>query len=264
MIPLTRSTAGPRFIGVIHLLPLPGAPRSGPGIAAVESRALADARALREGGVDAIIVENLGDAPFAGEDVEPITTACMTRIAWALRREAPDIQLGINVLRNDAAAALSIAAAVEADFIRVNVHIGAMVTDQGPLYGRARETLLLRQRLRPVAIAADVLVKHAVPLGDPAIEDIARDTAYRGGADALIVSGRGTGLPTALDDVLHVRDATPNTPLWIGSGVTPETAGTLSAHVDAMIVGTFLHHSSDLDLPVDVDRVREMNRALRG
>ena len=37
----------------------------------------------------------------------------------------------MNVLRNDAAAALSIAAVAGATFIRVNVHTGAVVADQG-------------------------------------------------------------------------------------------------------------------------------------
>ena len=44
-----------------------------------------------------------------------------------------------DVLRNDARAALAVAAATGAAFIRVNVHAGAVVADQGILEGEAAE-----------------------------------------------------------------------------------------------------------------------------
>jgi predicted TIM-barrel enzyme len=57
-------------------------------------------------------------------------------------------------------------AATGARFVRVNVHTGAAVTDQGLIQGRAAETLRERQRLCPdVALLCDVQVKHATPLG---------------------------------------------------------------------------------------------------
>lgn len=248
------------FIGVVHLLPLPGSPRGGALDAALE-RALIDVRALREGGVDGVIVENLGDAPFAGDVVTPVTIAAMTRIAGALREELPDARLGVNVLRNDALAALSIAHVVGADFIRVNVHTGTMVTDQGILQGRARETLLERRNLAAdVELVVDVLVKHAVPLGSPDLADVARDTAYRGLADVLVVTGTGTGRPHDPSRVRTVKQAVPGHPVWVGSGLNPTTAQQLDAH--GAIVGTWLHENGDLSRPIDIERVRTMAGAL--
>ncbi len=127
----------PRFIGVVHLPPLPGGPRPSPGLDAVIERAVADAETLARGGADGLVVENLGDAPFAAEQVDPYTIAAMTRAVAAVRVAVPTLELGVNVLRNDAAAALSIAAATDAAFIRINVHIGAMITDQGLIQGQA-------------------------------------------------------------------------------------------------------------------------------
>lgn len=245
----------PRFIGVVHLLPLPGSPAGG-SLAQVLERAAADARILAEHGADGVIVENLGDAPFAGDDVGPSTVAQMTRAALAVRDAAPDLWLGINVLRNDALAALAVASVVDAQFIRINVHTGTMVTDQGVLQGRARETLLERNRLgADVRIAADVLVKHAVPLGDPDLADVARDTALRGRADVLIVSGTGTGRPHDPARVRIVREAV-DRPVWVGSGVSPATVQDFTA--DGAIVGTCLHRDGQLTAPLDPARVREM------
>ena len=68
------------LIGVVHLLPLPGAPdyAAGGGVAAIYARALADARAYAVAGFDGLIVENHGDIPFAKpDDIGPETTAHM-------------------------------------------------------------------------------------------------------------------------------------------------------------------------------------------
>ncbi len=251
----------PALIGVIHLLPLPGSPAGGPGVNDVEARAVRDAGALVEGGADAVVVENLGDAPYCGGPVPPWTVAAMTRIALRVRARAPDLPLGINVLRNDALAALGVASAVGAAFIRVNVHTGAMITDQGWIEGRARDTLLARRLLgAPVRIAADVLVKHAVPPGPISAEQAARDTWTRGRADALIASGAGTGRPTDPERLLALRRAVPEAPVWVGSGLTAASAAHTPA--DAAIVGTALHRDDDLVQPLDPHRVAAIRAAL--
>jgi hypothetical protein len=79
--------------------------------------------------------------------VPAITIAAMTSCALAVREACPQLPLGINVLRNDAAAALAIAVAVGASCVRVNVLSGARVTDQGVIEGRAAELLRLRRTL---------------------------------------------------------------------------------------------------------------------
>ncbi len=255
----------PRLVGVVHLLPLPGSPAPSPGLSEVIGRAVADARALWQGGAHGLIVENLGDAPYALDRVAPWVVAAMTRVVLAVRAEVPELHLGVNVLRNDALAALSVAAAVEADFIRVNVHVGAMVTDQGLVQGRARETLLERRRLGATTrIAADVLVKHAEPLGQPDLGQVAADTVLRGRADALIITGSGTGRPLDPGHLEEVRARLPHTPLWAGSGVDPERAGQLGPLVDAAIVGTWLHRDAQLDAPLDAERVATLREALCG
>lgn len=240
-------------IGVVHLLPLPGSPRAR-ALREVRARALADAKALR--GVHALVVENFGDAPFAPGPVEPHVVACMAAIASELPRP-----LGVNVLRNDARAALAVAAAVDADFIRVNVHTGVMHTDQGTLEGRAHETLRYRAALRSRAlIFADVLVKHATGGGDPAT--VARETAYRGLADALLVTGPETGRPPDLERIRTVKRAVPDRPVLAASGVTAENLSDF-AEADGFIVGTAFKRDGKIGSAVDSARVRTFFAAWR-
>ena len=235
------------FIGVVHLPPLPGSPRWNGSMDRVLERAEKEARALEGGGADGIIVENFGDAPFRIGRVDPETVAGMT-LAVNRVRQVTALPLGINMLRNDARSALAVATATQANFIRVNVHYGVMAADEGLVEGEAFATL--RQRLllgAEVQILADVLVKHATPLGSTDLGLVARETVNRGLADGLIVSGPATGMATATEDVVRVREAVPEGLLLVGSGVDPDNSAKLLAHADGAIVGTWLKR--DLRFP---------------
>jgi membrane complex biogenesis BtpA family protein len=250
-------------IGVLHLPPLPGSPRPGPSAQALLDHALRDAEALAEGGAAGCIIENLGDAPFTPDRVEPHVVAHMSVIAAEVKRRFGErLCLGINVLRNAALDAVGVASAVGADFVRVNVLSGAMVTDQGIIQGQARELALYRRRLGiDCAVAADILVKHASPLGELSIEQAARDGFHRGGADVLIITGAGTGLPADPARLEAVRAAVPEAPVWLGSGLNPDNAALYRPHCHAAIVGTWLHRQAQLHQPLELERVQRVVEA---
>ncbi len=252
-----------RFAGVVHLLPLPGAPTPWPPLDDTLTRAVADARVLADAGADLAVIENFGDAPFAPGAVGPVTVAAMVRVAIAVREAAPDLALAINVLRNDAASALAIATAVGAAWIRVNVHTGAAWTDQGLVTGDARGTLALRTRLASdVRIAADVAVKHAVPAGETDLGRLAADTWHRGRADALLVTGGHTGGVPLLADIDAVIDGAPGAPVWVASGATVHNVGELLRRAQGAIVGTALHRDGDIRAPLDLERASAMRKAI--
>ena len=250
------------LIGVVHLLPLPGAPRHRASMADIIKAAVADAVAYERGGAHGIFIENFGDVPFTKSAVAPETLAAMTAAGCAVRA-AVKLPVGFNVLRNDARSALALCAACGGDYIRVNVHSGAMLTDQGLIEGDAYHTLREKARLAPKAqIFADVHVKHAVPLGDWSLEDAANDTLERGLADALIVSGVGTGKAADLNDVKRVRAACPHAKILLGSGVNLENVKSFLQVADGVIVGSSLKRDGKLSNPVDAKRVAALVKAV--
>jgi uncharacterized protein len=252
-----------RLIGMIHVAPLPGSPRWEGSMERVVAAALADAHALVDNGMDALLVENYGDAPFAPGAVEPSTVAALAVVAREIRRALPQAPLGINVLKNDARAALAVACAVGARFIRVTVHAGVVVADQGLVHADAYHTLRDRRMLGgDIAIFADVGGKHTAPLAPVELERHAHDLTHRGLADGLVVSGQATGAATQVEDLKRVRDAVPDVPLLVGSGVTPETAAELLSVADALIVGTSLKQDGNVAAAVDPDRVRRLVAAV--
>ncbi|HET7036690.1 MAG TPA: BtpA/SgcQ family protein [Thermomicrobiaceae bacterium] len=258
------SQSPPPIVGVVHLPALPGSPRAGLSLDAIIASALRDARAYAEGGASALIVENFHDVPFRKEQVEPPVIAAMTLAVRAVR-QAVALPLGVNVLRNDAGAALAIAAVTGAAFIRVNIHSGALVTDQGIIQTLADDTLRQRRALgaEQVAIWADVLVKHASPLGPIAIEDAADDLIQRELADAVIVTGRATGRPADPEELSRLRAAFPAFPLYVGSGVTAESIADYLPAASGFIVGTWVKEGGHIERPVDPARVARLVAAAR-
>lgn len=255
------------LIGMVHLPPLPDAPEFDGSREAIRSAAHEDAQTLADSGFDAVLVENFGDAPFYPDSVPRHTVAEMTATVKEVTREV-DLPVGVNVLRNDAAAAVSIAAATGADFVRVNVHTGVRATDQGWLEGQAHETMRLRDRLdTDVSVFVDVDVKHSASPVDRDLGSLVRETIERGLADGLIVSGPETGSAAdsgTLSRVLTARDdCAPEVPVLVGSGVRPDNAAALLGPADGAIVGTALKTGGKTTNRVDADRATAFADAAR-
>lgn len=251
------------IIGVVHLLPLPTSPRWGGNLKAVIDRAEQEVTALASGGVDGVIVENFFDAPFTKNQVDPAVISAMTLIVQRLMNLVT-LPVGINVLRNDAQSALAIATCVRAQFIRVNVLTGVMATDQGLIEGQAHQLLRYRRELgSDVKIFADVLVKHARPLGSPNLTTAVQETIERGLADGVILSGWATGSPPNLEDLELASAAAKGTPVFIGSGADWENISTLMKAADGVIVSSSLKRRGQIEQPIDPIRVSQFVEAAR-
>jgi len=255
----------PMLVGVIHLPPLPGSPRSTLSITECAQRAAADALVLSQNGYDGIIVENFGDAPFFAGKVPPVTVAAMTACAVAVRSASRDGWLGINVLRNDAEAALSVAVCSGATFVRINVHTGARVTDQGIVEGRAAETMRLRRALGAdkISIWADVDVKHSARLGGerPLSQEV-EDLTKRGMADVVLVTGDATGKGAPLEKLVTVKQAA-NKPVLVASGATLDSLAELARASDGVVVGSALRDGGHPGGPIDAARAKDFAAAFR-
>lgn len=263
----------PALIGVIHLPPLAGSPHAlRNGISPEASlqqaglRAVQEARLLSETGFEGLILENFGDAPFYKTGCPPETVASLSVIAAAVR-EVSRLPLGINVLRNDARAALAIAAVCGGQFIRVNVLSGVVATDQGIIEGDAAFLLRERERLGAggIGILADVHVKHGRTLSSDEIGLAFEELALRSLADGVIVTGATTGRSvdsTELERVSEVARAR-GLRFWIGSGATRESVPELMRHASGVIVGSDLRRGGRAGEKLDLKRVRDFVRVFR-
>ncbi|CAB3773700.1 BtpA/SgcQ family protein [Paraburkholderia humisilvae] len=245
-------------LGMIHCLPLPGAPRyEGQPIDEIVDFAVGEARTYAQFGLDGLVVENHGDIPFSKpEDLGPETAAAMAVVTDAVRR-AVGLPVGINVLANGALHALAVAKAAGASFIRVNQWANAYVANEGFIEGPAAAATRYRARLRgqDIRVFADVHVKHGAHAitADRSLAELARDVEFFD-ADAAIVTGQRTGDSATMDELRAIAQGT-SLPVVIGSGVNPSNVGELFTVADAVIVASFLKQDGVWWNPVDRDRV---------
>ena len=254
------------LIGVVHLLPLPGAPRyDGGGVEAIYARGFADARAYLEGGLDGVIVENHGDIPFSKPgDIGPevaahmavitdrIRTACGSRSAstcWPMRRSPPWPS------RRRAAPASS-------------------GSTNGPTPMWPTRACWTARPPPPCAIGrgcgqtgirifADAHVKHGAHAitGDRAVEELVRDLVFFD-VDAIIATGQRTGHTADLGYIRAIKQAS-HLPTLVGSGVTPDNVADILGVVDGIIVASSLKHGGVWWNPVDIAAVRGLVAAAK-
>jgi uncharacterized protein len=267
MLPKKESSLSKLFasskplIGTIHCSAFPGSPRyRGESMKAIIRHAVEEARVYTEGGMDGIIVENAWDLPFLRpEDIGYETVATMSAVADRVR-EACSVPIGINVLANGGEAAMAVAKASEASFIRVNQWVNAYVSNEGFVQGDSAKILRYRSFLQAqeIAIFADVHVKHGAHaiVADRAVEEQARDVEFFD-ADVAIATGNHTGDATPIEEIEKIRKGT-YLPVIIGSGLTVKNAPKLMEKADGAIVGTSLKENGAWWGRVSVDRVRAL------
>ncbi len=256
----------PQLVGVIHLPALPGSPNHSLPMSDILAGVRADAECLQHAGFDAVVVENFGDAPFFKDNVPKVTVAAMTAACLAAREAAPSLALVVNVLRNDADAALAVAAVSDAVAIRVNIHTGARVADQGLIEGRAADTLRTRKALGlRASIWADVDVKHSAALAPYPLDQDVHDLVLRGGAEVVIASGSGTGV---LPDEAKLRAISElvrgcGARVGLGSGASLATLPMLAKYIDVLIVGSALREGGKAGGGIAAQRAQEFSAAFR-
>lgn len=252
------------LVGMLHLRPLPGAPRyrAEDGMSAVLEQALSEARMLEDAGFDGVIVENGWDIPFVKPgEVGPETVAALTVVTDRVN-QAIDLPVGVNCLANAVEASIAVAAATGAAFVRANQWVNAYVANEGFIEGRAGLVTRYRHAVRAdhVTVWADVQVKlgsHAIT-ADRSLAEQARDAEWFD-ADALIVTGGRLADPPLTGDLLTVREAT-RLPVIAGSGVRPGNLAAILSCADAVIVGSALKEGDVWHGAMSKDAVLELAR----
>ena len=249
------------IIGMVHCLPLPGTSGFDGDYQKILDRAVQDAVTLERAGVDAVIVENMGDTPFAAL-LDKAQLAALTAAAVRVR-EAVKIPVGIDAAFNDCEASLSIAGISGADFIRVPVFVDTVLFTDGIIYPCARKCMNFRKEmgLEHVKILADVQVKHATMLNSQITVEMSAKDAASNGADAIIVTGAVIGMETPIDMLKRVQSVV-KIPVLAGSGVNHNNIHEQLQIADGCIIGSSLKKDGILTNPIDYDLVREVVEAL--
>jgi membrane complex biogenesis BtpA family protein len=250
-------------IGMVHCLPLPGTLGFGGDMQKIIDQAITDAKTLEKAGMDAIIIENMGDGPF-GIRLDIPQVSALAAVSALVAQEV-ELPIGIDAAMNDYKASLSIAKAIGADFVRVPVFVDTVEFYGGIITPCARDAVLFRKCLdaENIRILADIQVKHThMVLTHVSVEDSAKAAADCG-ADAIIVTGTHIGVETPLEIIKRVKKVT-QLPVIAGSGVKAANAREQLAIADGAIVGSSLKEGGRLENPISLKLCTELLTALRG
>lgn len=253
-------------IGTIHALPLPGSPGYQSILMEdIVTRAVKDAEAYVQGGIDGLIVENGGDIPFLKPNlVGPETVAALTAVACGVR-QAVSVPIGVNCLANAVVQSIAIGKAAGGVFVRANQWANAYIANEGFVEGAAAEALRFRRTIGAdeIAVFADVHVKHGshAIVADRSLPEQTRDVESFG-ADVLIATGQRTGDAVPMDELVAIKEAATK-PVILGSGLTAENAGELLQIASGAIVGSWAKHEGVWWNSVDTSRVAAIMEQVR-
>ncbi|MCF0230180.1 MAG: BtpA/SgcQ family protein [Parasporobacterium sp.] len=254
-------TGGGFVIGMVHCLALPGTMNYGGNCRDIIDHAVTDAKILEESGVDAIIVENMGDSPFAAK-LDVIQANALAVISQKVK-EAVSIPVGIDAAFNDYEVSLSIAHIIGATFVRIPVFVDTVQFYGGFIDPCARACMNYRKSLGDdTMILADVQVKHTnLVLPHVSIETSAKNSQDCG-ADAIIVTGSAIGLETPIEMISRVKKVV-KIPVIAGSGVNAGNIKEQFSIADGAIVGSSLKEGGKLENPISGKLTKELLDALR-
>ena len=250
-------------IAMAHLPPLPGTPLydEKAGVDGIVDAVRADLDALLGSGVDGVMFCNEGDRPYAlNAGFEGVAT--LTRVVAELAPE--DRPFGVDFLW-DARAALAVAAATGASFIR-EVTTGVYESDMGLWNTDAAGLLRERRRLGAdrIAVLMNVTPEFASPIGQRSVAQVARSAVVSSLADAVLVSGPMAGAEPELDALIEAREAVDGqVPVLVNTGAKSSNVREFLTVSDGVIVGSDLKAGGDTWGPVERGRVERFMEAAR-
>lgn len=251
-------------VGVIHVGALPGTPRNTESVSELVDIAREEARLYREGGVDAIYIENMHDVPYMRGAVGPEIVAAMTLIGNEVKTQC-GLPVGIQILAGANLEAMAVAHAVGLDFIRAEGYAYAHIADEGLIQASAANLLRYRRVIgaENVQVWTDVKKKHSAHAitADVSLGETAETVEFMG-ADCVIVTGSATGKAPAVADVLEAK-AHCNLPVVLGSGINSLNVKEFYHHADGFIVGSSFKVDGNWANTLDPRRIEEFVRVVK-
>lgn len=249
-------------IAMLHLAALPGDPGfdSAAGLRAVVDRAKEELTALRDGGVDGVMISNEFSLPYLTR-TEPITAITMARIIGELLGELT-LPYGVNVLW-DGRASIDLAVATGAQWVR-EIFTGVYASDFGLWDTNVGEVARHRHRVGgdAVKLLFNIVPESATYLAERDLESITKTTVFATKPDAICVSGLTAGSSTDAQALALVKRSAGAVPVFVNTGVRAENAADQLSIADGAIVGTYFKQDGVFENRAVTPRVRELMGAV--
>lgn len=206
------------------------------------SQTLEEVSLLADEGLDGVIVEN-----YHG------TIDNVQGALEALATKRYNMAIGVNILPNDFAAAFTLARLYNANFIQLDFVAGKY--QQGPRLNKNSYDDFKSQKPNMIVLGG-VWPKYYTPILGSKLEDDLKEGMQK--AEAIVVTGEGTGIETPIEKVKEFRRILGIHPLIIGAGLSPQNAREQLLIADGAIVGSYFKEDNRTENPLNPKRIREL------
>jgi len=203
-------------------------------------RALEEITLFEEEGVTGALIEN-----YHGSVQDVIKTLHETY------KMKPSLIIGINILPNEFYRSLPLAKHYGADFIQLDYVAGNYQSGTFEFEAYAP----YKEKYPDIIVFGGVWPKYYHPRAGSDMETDVHVGMQR--AEAIVVTGAGTGIKTPLDKIRKFREILGKHPLVIGAGLTPDNAYEQLCIADGAIVGTSFKFDDNTYNSVDRVRIRD-------
>ncbi len=247
---------------VVGIRALPGTAQNTLSFNKILEIAVREAKMLYEAGIKSIMIQNVNDLPMH-VNVGKQIVAYMSAIGYAIRTALPDdCVLGVSVLRDDGEAMVSVASAMEADFIRPKAYVGAVVGVDGVHAGIINEVLEMRCKLKcDVQIWPDIHDRSTSPLGDVSLVDACQQAVSQGLADAIFITGKD--FEDSKARVKMVKESLPDTYVFLGGGANLQNLEEVYKLWDGIIIASALKDSGNMTGNLDQKKLDQFMAVYR-
>lgn len=202
-------------------------------------RALEEIAIFEEEGIEGAIIEN-----YHGSVEDVIKTLEETA------RLKTNVIIGVNVLPNEYYLSFILAYEHGADFIQLDYIAGSYTSGELAFNSYSK----FKEDLPNIIVLGGVWPKYYKPVAGSDLETDLRTGMKR--AEAIVVTGKGTGKETPIEKIKRFRKILGKHPLIIGAGLTPENAYEQLCLADGAIVGTSLKIDSNTHNNLDRSKIR--------
>jgi membrane complex biogenesis BtpA family protein len=249
------------LVAMIALRPLPGTYEyNGEPLKEIERQAVEEAAQLKEAGITNIMLQNVNDLPSKRE-VGPEIIAYMASISRKVKDTVGNgCKVGISILKNEGAGAVAVADAIGADYVRLKVYVGAMISSEGITEGCIEEVLEMKKRIGSlVELWADIYDRSGVPLGTMSLEEACQQGISKGKLDRLIITGKN--FEESMQWIKRVKASLPNIKVLLGGSATPENIAEVLEVSDGVIIGSYLKNDGKMTNTLDPLRLAKFMSA---
>lgn len=246
------------IIGMIHLAGINSEDRI--------ARAIREIKTYDKFGFDGALVENyhgsLHEVLQVMQRMQPKepNDSLYKKLKFWEKQEKLNLKLGVNILSNEYDHAFPMVTSYGGSFIQVD-RIAGNYKGVGGIQNCHYDTYKNQKGNKEIVVLGGVWPKYYQPVDGSDLKADIEEAKKR--AEAIVVTGAGTGIETSLDKVKLFRAYCGEHPLILAAGATAENISNYWPYIDGVIIGSYLKKDRKTENELDLESIAKVTSEIQ-